>query len=428
MVPDDEYYTTTEDYALVGASAKLIRREINEANDCVLDPPSKPSHYGDVLRLQRYQSAYDFVYRLSRVVYADVDDSSPEHEREVKQLRSEEQNLTKEDEKTMAAREALAVHLLDAWKDGLPPYSASKSKMTSDEFIELKKRQVMEHFEHVEVQNHAPGTKVLDYIVGPGHEHRKEFMDILSDQSLSPSKRPVILLIGMLDSMRDPTPGVKSGWALAYDVVTQQIMVKPFFSDKHHHPLTSSWNEPVVNDGVSFTWSPMRFITEYQLLAQSIDKKIENHDITPIHGSCDLHTHLELQDHSLAFRMLVHSIVAKWVLTHWQGLISYWSPTAEETTTLRKATDNAYSRIKGYLRRIPFPAVVKTKVQGKRKTVVHPFDELEWSLEEQEDYFRCGAVSAREEGEEKIARNMAMLYERILGLVRAFNEDPKGDL
>lgn len=73
--------------------------------------------------------------------------------------------------------------------------------------------------------------------------------------------------------------------------------------------------------------------------------------------------------------------------------------------------------------------VAKTKpAEMEKKVVVGPFADLEWTLEEMEDYFRAGAVGAQEIGEEKIAKNMAVLYEKIMEMVKAFNQNPRGDI
>jgi len=447
MVPDDEYYTKTEDYALVGESARLIRSEIDQANNYVAEPPSRPLYYGEILHLQRHEPPYEFACTISHMIYADVDDSNPSHERDIKELQSKEQKLEDawehREAKMADAGRALCIYLGEAWKGRFPPHTAEEApfleeawrrhrpdiakgeRMPPDAlqamFLEWKIGQAFEHFEDMAAHRQTPDSKVLNYIFGAGHEHREQLMHMISGQTFSPTKRPVMLLVDMFDSRQNSTPGVKTGWTIAYDILNQNIIIKPFYSDNDHHPLTSSWTHPFVDNGVSCVSTPLEFIKAYHLLAH----KIPN---TTIHDHIESGGDLLLKEPLLAFRMLVHSLAAKWVLRHWSGLISHWCETPEESTALRNSTKDACKKIRKYLDQIPFPVVAKTKPAEVDKNVaVGPFADLEWALEEMEDGFRAGAVAAQEIGEEKIAKNVAAMYEKVMEMVKAFNENPRGD-
>ena len=447
MVPDDEYYTKTEDYALVGESARLIRGEIDQANNYVAEPPSRPLYYGELLHLQRHQPAYEFACPSDRMIYADVDDSNPSHKQDIKELRSKEKKLEDTGEHREAgmadAAAALCVYLEEAWKGRFPPHTAENApfleeawrrrapqadkdkRMPPDAlqamFREWKMGQAYEHFQEMAAQAQIPDSKVLDYIFGAGHEHREQLMHLISDQELPPTKRPVMLLVDMFDSRQNSTPGVKTGWTIAYDILNQNIIIKPFYSDKDHHPLTSSWSHPVAEDGVSCVSTPLDFVRAYHLLVHSVPN-------TSMHDCLESGADPLPKDPSVASRMLVHSLAAKWILRHWAGLIGHWCKTPEESTALFRSTRDACKQIRVYLGRIHYPLVAKTKpAEEDKKIMVGPFAELEWTLEEMEDCFREGAVAAQRIGEEKIAKNVAVLYEKIIGMVKAFNENPRGD-
>lgn len=448
MVPDDEYYTKTEDYALVGESARLIRSEITQANNYVAELPPRPLYYGELLHLQRHEPAYEFACPSNHMIYADVDDSNPSHEREIKELQSKEQKLEDAWEhrevKMADAGRALCIYLGEAWKGRFPPHTAEEAPFLEEAwrrhcpetakdqkmlpealqamFLEWKTGQAFEHFKDMAAHRVTPDSSVLNYIFGAGHEHREQLMHMISGQTLSPTKRPVMLLVDIFDSRQNSTPGVKTGWTIAYNILNQNLVIKPFYSDKDHHPLTSSWSLPVVDNGVSCASTPLEFIRAYHLLAQKIPE-------TTVHDHIESSDDLLLKEPLLAFRMLVHSLAAKWVLRHWAGLIAHWCGTPKESTTLRNSTKDAYKKIRSYLGEIPYPLVPKTKpAEGDKKLVVGPFAELEWTLEEMEDCFRAGAVAAQEIGEEKIAKNVAVLYEKVMGMVKAFNENPRGDI
>ena len=424
MVLDQEYYAKTEDYALVGESAKLIRWEIDEANNSIVPLLSTSLSYGDVLHLHRSFPVYDFASQGNRLIYADVDDSNPEHEKQVKELRSTEQELDRAYEKAIEAEGVLATHLGEAWKDRIAPRSIEETTWDQEHFLLYKKTKAMEIFDDMRQQHAAFDSKLVNYIVGAGHEYCREILDFLSVQDLSPNKRPVMLLIDIVDSLQSQVPAAKEGWVLAYDITKQQIIIKPFFSSKDRHPLTSPWIAPVVHDLVSLSISPILFVYEYTGLGQ---KTISDEVLNEINQPLD--KDLQPDQQRMAFRMLVHTIAIRWVFRHWEGLISHWCQTPEESATKFACAKDAYSRIKKYLALSRFPVVTKTEpAEKEKKTVVCPFEELEWQLVEMEDYFRAGAVGAKERGEEKIAENVVSLYERLLGMVKKFNEDPRADI
>lgn len=364
MVPHDEYYTKTEDYALVAESARLIRSEINQANNYVAEPPSRPLSYGELLHLQRHEPAYEFACPSNHMIYADVDDSNPSHDQDIKALRSKEKKLEDTEERREAkmadAEEAFCIYLGEAWKGRYPPHTAEDApfleeawkrraqetgtdeKMPPDAlqamFREWKIGNAYERFKEMAAHGVTPDSTVLNYIFGPGHEHREQLMYMISDQKLSPTKRPVMLLVDMFDSRQNSTPGVKTGWAIAYDILSRNIIIKPFHSDKDHHPLTSSWSGPVIDDSVSCKLTPLEFIKAYHLLVHSIPN-------TSMHDRPESGGDLLPEKPSDALGMLVHSLASKWVLRHWPGLIGHWCETPEESTTLLTSTKDAYKRL-----------------------------------------------------------------------------------
>lgn len=442
--PDQEYYAETEDYALVGESAKIIRAEIDEANRFVPRPGKEPQNYGDLGRLHQRVPAYDFLTAGNHIIYADVDDSDRFHEQKVKRERSEEQKLDRWvhgdimsiSEKARDAHVALSEYLIEAWKGRVFPDSVEQLDPDDDlktrgivDFHNWKGQQLSEIFDEMQLEHAALDPKLINYIVGAGRDHRQELMYIASCQELNPNKRPVMLLISMVDSLQTDTPGTKKGWAIAYDVVAEQIIVKAFRSDAEHHPLTSSWAQPVVDDGVSFQQAPLDFVKNYIEMARGLSggtpaNKRESSNV----GQARPLRMVEVEP-SLAFRMFVHTSVAKWVIRQWAGLIAYRSSSTEVSDALLKDMQEARSEIKFHLAFIPFsvPSIPETN-EAHKKIVVHPFAELEWSLVEMEDYFRSSAIHAKETGEDKIARNVKVLYERMMMLVQAFNLNPRAEL
>ena len=433
---DEKYYNDTEDYALPCVSAKLIRRDIDEGNKF----PTSGRFPGDTTNIHYFSDAlqryigmvYPFV-GPGTMVYADVDDANPNHAKEIKELQWQNREESEPgSEATKAALDALVAHFMDdkefkkRWAHGL--YDSNGERVEDPDSVQKAKARWIEQWLNAEVvYPKVLNAKVVNYLAGPGHDHSTELLNIISEQDHLKHKRPIMIVDHIIDSMQEPLSGVKRGWVTGYDIIKNEMIIKPFFSDKTRHPLGSSWSAETVNDGVSGRWTPIEFVQAYIQLAQQVKDQIADKTIVEVESKAGrATTDLQLPDKALGFRMYVHTIAGRTLFKLWRGLIEYHSSSPKEADTLKTTADQTYKTITAYLRRVPFPVVPQDKPTDAEEFVVPPFLRLAWELDEMENYYRRTAVDLKEHEEEKMAENTRQLYERIHGMVKAFNEDPKG--
>ena len=99
----------------------------------------------------------------------------------------------------------------------------------------------------------------------------------------------------------------------------------------------------------------------------------------------------------------------------------------EYQAELRTKVKAATKKVEETLRRVQVPVVAKPE-KADQKLCVQAVENMECALEEQEAYFRICAVLAKEKGHPKAAENVAMLYEKILDMVKGFNLDPEKEM
>lgn len=195
FLPDQEYYGTTEDHAIVGASAKLVRCEIDHGNawpfpiseDYPKDPRI-PKYYSDFLRMHKYQQVYQFAVP-GMLIYADINEDQAGHVEEIKRLSGRDQEkLADLDGETEAARRALIDHFVNhepfelRWYYGIRSF-ISKETEDDERFKKEKARYYSDWFMNRIVRSHVLDRSVVNYLAGPGHAQARELMDLISEQS-----------------------------------------------------------------------------------------------------------------------------------------------------------------------------------------------------------------------------------------------------
>lgn len=440
---DEQYYANTEDYALPCSSAKLIRREIDEGNKSPFSPSDKfpehktvPRYFSEALQRHKHYNIYNFV-GAGTLVYADVDDANPDHAKEIKELQgASQEKLESGSEASKSALDALVAHFIEDeqfkkyWAQGV--FDHNGERVEDPDLVQKAKAHWVEQWlNNTVVYPKVLTAPVANYMAGPGHEHSAELLNIISEQDHLKNKRPVMIVDDIIDSLQEPANDAKRGWVTGYDIVKNELIIKPFFSDKTSHPLGSSWNSQTPDDGVSGRWKPLDFLHAYIHLAHLIQDQISNKTILEVEtksaeNRAEYIRDLQLPDPSLAFRMYIHTLAARTFFQLWKGMVEYHSPTPEEAATLKTSAQHAYTLIKSLLRRIPFPAASRDKLPEQAVYVVPPVLTLAWRLDDEEDCFRRAVLDLKEFGEEAMAENTRFLYRRIVGMVKAFNEDPRG--
>ncbi|KAG7004370.1 hypothetical protein G7Y79_00026g059540 [Physcia stellaris] len=447
FVPDHEFYATDDDYAVVGMSEKLVRRQIDDGNnDGILQSPDGSPEcviYFDELlskTIGRQTPCYDFAVS-GRMLWADVDDSKPQHRSEVQALVKDKGSSKEGDYE-------------DIWKEFWPLMDIAlkaqiekvkskrgESKISAPDGDEDKCNQdLRERYLYRRLREwckHGCLEPVVFNTLFTGlktAEKRQAMINMLTFQAPSGKSRPLMVLVSMVDSLQTSRFGEKEGWAVVYDINRDLFICKPFFSNEERHPLTSPWYTDVKDDGVSFSWAPRIFIEQYLELSDMLDVKlgsgiIREKQVTQEEKETDGEVpDLEILDKAFAFRLVLHTNTARFVLTHWSAMVESRSESSKEyQAELYSKVKDAIRKLEGILRRVHVPVVAKPEKIDK-KFHVHAVEDMEWALEEQEAYFRISAVLAKENGHPKAAENVAKLYKSILGMIKGFNLDPEKEM
>ena len=430
FVDDKEYYAKESDYALVDCSRKFVSHEIHEGNN-----ESRSNYEADSISfrdlLQLYP-CYDFA-DPGRLLWADVDDTKPEHKSEVWKVLAEAKDEDHLEDYKLVWNELkpiLAKNYGD-YDESDKDNDSSSASLASDDA-----RQILD--EHI--YDGRIAKRLLSLILEhfKDGDKRQRLFELFTSRGGSTIKRPVMILVGMVDSMQNPNPGEKSGYAIGYDMLRDNIICKPFFSDKDHHPLASSWyaDFPVKypNDKIHFVKSTKTFVEDFIKQSDELTLDLKNgklKELPQIEVDGELIGDFDLDisnKESYAYLLTTMTVTAEFIKHHWDGLVgSNPEATEADTPTLLDKFCSAITNIKKVLSRMVVPVVVSTEKQHKQVCLC-AVEEIEWQLEEQEDYFRRAAITAKKQGQEKIAENAARLYEKIMGQLRAFNEDPEKDV
>ena len=388
FVDDREYYAKEADYALVGSSAKLIRREIDEGNkrpfatnpDGSIVPLSFGIYFYNYKENAEPYVCYDFAVS-GRMLWADVDDSKPEHKEEMKKaLYGLDLSEAELDDRYKHVWEKLITHLVGNRKTG----SDSEEEMTEARKEQIqadKARRAKQNF-HARLENAALDISfrhlLFDLCKEP--DTRQLLIELLTHQTQSSAKRPLMILVGMIDDMRNPKPGEKSGYVVGYDVAKDRFICKPFFSDKDHHPLTSSWYGDLQakdpDDHDLYNLSPQDLVEDFLKKSEALTHALDSgtlKEVQPTESESEsgLAPYLDTSgDQSYPYVLLARTIAAEFVEPFWYDLVQT-DPAIEEITdddellreirNFRKAKEDMIQT----LNRMRIPLVAKTAKEGK---------------------------------------------------------------
>lgn len=390
FVSDKEWNAATEDYALVHLQASLVRAKIDDTNErprepCVESAKDFSYHVKTQFTLFPYYFMRSYGYQL---IYADVDDTNPEHKQMVMDKALKPNTLEQEEVGYTAVREKYMKSLINAepWKDSEVVRRCQAERLESDcrsGFVDFKSADILFKLEH-------------------GHDQQR-FLHVLSGQTLVKDKRPVMLLIHMIDPHQTTTPGSTDGYTIAFDVLENRLIIRPFHSDKETHPLTKPWNSKAPIDGISFSGTPHELVY---------------HIIETMNSSEDLENH--------PLRLLVHGYATSFLLKHWDALIRTSGLSSEEAKKLEAEIRARYYIMQTVLMDIECP------VAEKRDAIKFPeldsFRSVLDMLVAEENEFRDQAIQAKSNAHETMAQNAAKVHEKVFRTIEAFLEDPMREI
>lgn len=369
------------DYAVVHQSAVAVRESLQDHDQY---PHSGIDRYLDLLDEMEDLSSPYYGISEGQLLYADVNQHDPKHKQQVL-ARAKEPLLETKAQETIKAAKALNKVLRDDTK-------------SPDPYLDLSLAVVHPLF--------------VKYILSaPDRTHRRECLRVLSLQSRVRSPRPLLTLVTMVDSTLATEPGTTKGWVCAYDFVDNELIIKPFVSEKNQHPLGDSWSAAAVNDGVSFRGSPAALVKRFLKMAADGSRGGDN----------------------WGFAMVVYIRVVSWILRYWDAFEVANAGGADPLDEKKKCqVVDAVGKVEEALLGMKFPVPAKgigeEESEERHWVPCDGFDYLQRYLEGEEERFRREALRGRELGREGVGERIAGFYAGLLEQLRRFNEDPRNRL
>ena len=394
---DAKWEAVIEDYALVNYSASTTRRLIDAANhrtrysQAGVAKPCKcfPEASNDQLDCCVYEFMPD---QGCVLIYADVDDTEPEHKQMLAKKVLTEEPLEEEDIRCAGIRKRSIANLQ---RLGFP----REESLTSEDPRKVVTLHLDNHVFSGPRNLDRNLTRTLFELKSPAE--RQLFLYMVSRKDRVKEKRPLILLIHMINTEETTMPDSITGYAIGFDVLQGQLIIRSFYSDKCTHPLTSPWTPVDPGDEISFYGTPLEFAHEFfRELPESRDP--------------DLH-----------IKLLVHAHAVKFLLDHWDGLFRTVI-SSEDAASLRKEVCNLHTKRIEITKAYRFP--VKEEFGDITPAVLQNFQDIRNTLLDREKAFKDNALKAKRDDKEKVAENAAKAYEKLMSTINLFIEDPTKEL
>ncbi|KAL8793212.1 MAG: hypothetical protein Q9195_004148 [Heterodermia aff. obscurata] len=397
FLPNSKWKALTEDYALVNYSASEARDMIDDTN---LDSKQPIGHTkgpcecfaGSAWNPYCYLNCYAFNFMQKgecayTLIYADVDDTNPEHKQMLAKKAWTDELLEEEETCYAAIQQDYTKSFVNERSASDLEYREDREKSEAMDFgkCEFNGRHDLE----------VEATKFLFKLESA--QDRQRFLQIISAKTRVKHKRPIMLLIRMINTEQITVPGSTSGYAIAFNVLEERLTIRPFYSDEHTHPLTSPWTTAVRRDGICFYGTPLEFAHEF---------------IRELPKSGDV---------DLDIKLLVHGHAIRFLLDHWTGLFRS-AISREESKSLENEVHKIHLERIEMIKAFQFPAT--KRVGGSAQSILRNFLELRGCFHEAEESLRVSALEARDGGKEKVAKNAAKAHGKLLGIIDAFIEDP----
>lgn len=389
FVSDKQYHLSTNDYALVRRSTASVHEDLLETDMIRTRIIDTEATFRDEYDQLKFEPCYEFALH-GRLVYADVDDQDPAHKEKVFDQGVKETPIEEDSEKTAEIKKELIKVCGEAWYSKDDDSENDEESMSQEEREQWTQRDLKMLIRQGLIE--PPICSLL--LTAKTVEDKEEILSIVSGQSKRPIKRPVLVLVDMIDSKQNAEVGQTEGWVIAYDFVKELLVIKPFISKKGKHPLGEKWYGDVAQDGVSFCGTLKEFAKTYAEFGNTVDPANKDD----------------------GFRMLVQTVAARWIDFFGKDLVAAYGTEFQPDLL---AVKEANEKILKAMENIKFPTVQKNEKPGYE---IEPLLWLQSVIETEEAGIRDAAVDAKEKGEEKVAQDAAKLYESVLKQIKDFND------
>ena len=386
-----------EDYALVNIPEAEVRANLNDYDNAIRVLPDKDFYFSHCLEADG-GGLYNYTFSPSScpLIYADVDDTKPEH-KEMLKKRATQEDLCQPNAEFASRRQKFIQALIDGHESG--PFDRL---LTPGLKSKLRAHYTSRFDAHI-LNSCAVEDETAKLLFGlESAQDKQDLLEMVSGQHLKETKRPVMLLICMIDTHQTTTYGCTEGYAAALDVPKDQLIIRPFRSDKDTHPLTKPWTTEVPDDGISIVSSAYYFAYRFYVMVSRPESEYND------------------------FKLMVYSQVIQYFLKFWEYIIDPKLLTHKSASKIRINVEEAYTKVLERLSRIPFPVKQKEWLLPPGGLVA--FRQLEMDLKRVEPDLRKQAIEGKSDGQDQVAENAAIVYEKITKLIQDFNADPSGDL
>ena len=361
---DHEYFTLTEDYALVRRSATSVEAQLASVNSGVEahadTPPTRNYDDFDFNRPQYFSAGLHPSAGI--LIYADVNAKDPNHKKQIYEVEAKIPRLEERPSKLDSAAKALAQTLR---KNRYPCLHGPRDERILERTqsdIQNEEGFVSEDVIHsiIELEDKA--------LV-------RDALTILSCQGSRKNPRPVMLLIDIVHDPTSTADGPRKGLAIAYSFTEDKIIIKSFNCTPAEHPLGQSWSAKNSQDDF--------------YLSDSVATFLDNLITSPIGDQNPLY-------------LLAKRIAGVWIKLNHEA----WMLSEEKMSKL----DASLKSMRKNLSETPFPKIERAIPSAEAETT----DELRGFLEDfrlSEVELRDYAVHAQQAGLTARANSIAKFYE-----------------
>ncbi|KAL8716045.1 MAG: hypothetical protein Q9225_006268 [Loekoesia sp. 1 TL-2023] len=400
FLPNHAYRALHDDYAICCSLASDIQQDIHAHDfqcrhfDDICCPPR--SFLGALRRISEGYHSYAFAPFHDTLVYADVDSSNPNHEKEVRAKVAAAEPLEKGSEVNEAVRVKIIKHLVDTWDEH---QQVLKKDMPKGANLEAAiKGQLQQSLGSVP-------PALLNFIIGGlEKEERREALMLASGQARLPveAQRPVLLLVSIVDTAQSTVVGESIGYKTAYDPLSQELITRPFHSKEGSHLLGDNWFAEIPDDGISFRGTLVEFCAKFMDFMNGV-----NEDELP-------------PSEAEGFKYLVWARTIDWMIEQYRAL-SKADPSLGRGMTIEEF-ENQLNALEKRFQHVKFPIKEKKGQEKyeKQDELDYEFRGLKDAIEEREFELRCAAAAVKDKGKERKAEEAARMWERVGEAIRDF--------
>lgn len=240
FVPARVWKATNEDWALVNISSTAARKAFDgidnrDRKQLMLSGDKPPSFYTFYNEL-RLRDTYDFL--RCTLIYATVGPAIPGFRQN---LIDQELGEVPGEREIVAIREQLVEALFKQWhgKPHMQDYAYHRDRGIA----------MLERVYHGGMLD----GELMEFLLSVESLHdRRSFLTFISGHSGRTRKPRVKLLLGIIDTEQTTAMGVTEGYAIVLDLAKDELMIRPFHSDKDTHPLIGRWSTRIADDDISY--------------------------------------------------------------------------------------------------------------------------------------------------------------------------------